>query len=167
MAAAARKFLPVLCFNIAALMEYTAAWNSTSRMCLLCRSLEEANGEAEKKRRTSRKCPTFDSEELERVLVIHVITQLIGESLDARRSTNETFTGFEWRALSSTWAGATQRAIPRCEARSCVANRTADVKRERLMHSACFYPRRRMLCGPNCPISVDARKVDTAPLTLQ
>ena len=93
-------------------MVCTAGWNWRGRVCVLCRSLDEANGEAAKKRRTSGPRPTFDSEELERFLMIHVMKKLIAEALDARRSTNETFTATEWRTLSSTWAGATQRAIP-------------------------------------------------------
>ncbi len=44
--------------------------------------------------------------------MIHVVKQLLGEALDARRFSNETFTATEWQALSRTWAGATQRAIP-------------------------------------------------------
>ena len=93
-------------------MECTAGWNWRGRVCVLCRSLDEANGEAAKKRRTSGPRPTFHSEELERFLLIHVIKQLIGEALHARRANNETFNGTEWQRLSRTWAGATQRAIP-------------------------------------------------------
>ena len=44
--------------------------------------------------------------------MIHVVKQLLGEALDARRFSNETFTATEWQRLSRTWAGATQRAIP-------------------------------------------------------
>jgi hypothetical protein len=89
-----------------------AASNSGGRFCLLYRSLEEARGEAQKKRRTSGPRPTFHSEELERFLLIHVLKQLLGEALHARRFSNETFTASEWQTLSRTWAGATQRAIP-------------------------------------------------------
>ena len=89
-----------------------AASNSRGRFCLLYRSLEEARGEAQKRRRTSGPRPTFHSEELERFLLIHVVKQLLGEALHARRFSNETFTASEWQALSRTWAGAPQRAIP-------------------------------------------------------
>jgi hypothetical protein len=93
-------------------MVRTAGSNWPGRVCLLCRSLDEARGEPARKRRTTGQRPTFHSEELERFLLIHVVKQLLGEALDARRSTNQTFTGTEWQALSRTGAGATQRAIP-------------------------------------------------------
>ena len=102
----------MLCCKIVVTTVRSAGSNWGSLVCLLCRSLDEAHGEAVKKKRTSGPRPTFHSEELERFLLIHVIKQLIGEALHARRANNETFNGTEWQRLSRTWAGATQRAIP-------------------------------------------------------
>ncbi len=44
--------------------------------------------------------------------MFHVVKQLLGEALDARRFSNEMFTAPEWQTSSRTWAEATQRAIP-------------------------------------------------------